>query len=247
MYKLILSDDARRLNEIFQTISLKMAYCIKSDADPSIMIQINQPGKCRDFLGDIPWSRATKKPVEVFGMKYDYATHPYDLETTRLSLKFPSKTSMANFKNNFHRLTELEQKYGIPESKWTETDDSHTLIIEGHKQWQSITWKISLYTFYIKLLSYKNPDVPDEPESEYLAQYTPEMRHLLLSNVMVDMNYFYPEIYANHNYSGFVSLISCIKAIKGNNNYSGWTPDFMKIKEVALKVLEKEKELEVAE
>lgn len=224
MYKLIkLKDESARLCEIFQTHVVRICF-VNTAKKGDALIQLHQPGKCRDFLGDIPWSRATNKKVQIYGMAYDYNKSPYDLERTRLSLTFPDEDMMTVFKNNFSFLTNKEKSHGIPESQWFETDHADTLIVEGDKHWQQVTWKISLYSFYLKLMTYTDPRYPDEPESEYMPYINKTgVEKMLLDNIMIDMDYFNDNLHYNHNASGFVSLIKCIADLKAGATYnSDW-------------------------
>lgn len=192
-------EDIERLTEIFQSLDIKFAF-VNDKYE-----QIHQPCKCRDFLGDLMWSRVHKKPVSIYGMKYDYAKNPYDLETTRLSLKFPSIAKKNNFIKNFGYLTEREKAYNIPLSILLETDQDNTLIIEGNKEWQTAVWKLSLYTFYMKVMAYDNVENLDSPECDYKEKLTDELESKFLSNILSPINPIEENLDNNHNFSGFVS------------------------------------------
>jgi hypothetical protein len=129
------------------------------------------------------------------------------LDVTRFSLRFPNPETRDNFIKNFSFLTDKEKAYGIPESKLYTTDDPATFIIEGDKVWQSNVWKISIYTFYIKLMGYKDVTKPSHPESAYLSKYGP-LEDKFLSKINLDVDDTLEDIDMAHNYSGFYSVIT---------------------------------------
>lgn len=193
---------AIELAEIDQYMDIKFAF-LNADYE-----QVIRPCKCRDFLGDMLWSRATGNNVQIYNMKYSYAENPYDINVTRFSLKFPRKDAMENFIKNFHFLTEKEVKYGVTPSVWFNTDQPLTLVIEGSPIWQSNNWKLSLYTFYIKCMGY--PELGDYkgPEYKYQQYLTQKREEALLSNLKLEFNDTIQDLYRTHNDSGFVHLIT---------------------------------------
>lgn len=193
------------LSEIFQTVAIRMAH-VNSNYE-----QVHQPGKCRDFLGDMMWSRYWKKPVHIYGLKYDFAENPYDTEVTRLSLKFPNKNARDNLFKNISYLHEREDKVGVTRSVVLDTDQTNTLIIEGDTAWQQCVWKLSLYTFYIKLMSYDDPNTPDYPEAGYKEKLTSDVEKRLLANIKSDFNPLSEDLGTNHGCSGFVSITNIYK------------------------------------
>jgi|SRR5687768_239377 len=203
---LVLWKDATKLNEIFQSVDIKFAH-VNDKYE-----QVHQPCKCRDFLGDLMWSMYHKKSYTIYGMKYDYSENPYDMEVTRLSLKFPTTDQYNNFITNFSYLTDREREYGIPESVLLGTDQENTLIIEGDKAWQKSVWRLSLYTFYMKVMAY--PDVTNlsNPEADYRVALTDEHEMRLLELVMTDKAiYIVNSLDTNHNSSGFIAMITFYK------------------------------------
>lgn len=188
--------------EIFQSLDIKFAFVNKD------MEQVNNPIKCRDFLGDCIWTMKTKKPAHIYGFNYDFKEKPYDLDTVRLSLKFPNENVMECFKKNISLLHEKEKQAKLrKKTKIFETNQENTLVIEANKKWQSSIWKISLYTFYIKLFSYPSLESLGSPENEYFNHLIPAKENVLLSSLNVNEEYVAPDIKSAHNYSGFVSLI----------------------------------------
>lgn len=193
--------------EIFQSLDIKFSFVKKIDSNT--YEQVSNPIKCRDFLGDCIWSKSSGKAANIYGFYYNYQDTPYDLDKLRLSLTFPDLESLDNFKNNISTIKDIENKYKISPSKIKKTDDEYTLIIESSKVWQSARWKLSLFTFLIKCMSYKTINDLQSPEDSYITVLTEEVKHKLMSKV----KRFNKEVPANendihtvHNYSGFVSI-----------------------------------------
>lgn len=205
MIKLHKVGDKKYISEIFQTLDIKFAFVTKTDRNN--YTQVHQEIKCRDFLGDCIWSRKTKQDVNIYNFKYSYKENPYDVRKTRLSLTFPSADSLENFKNNFKNLNTLEKLYNIPLSKWKETEDKQTLIIEASSVWQSCVWKMSLFTYFIKVYSYKDITVLEKPERAYAVLLTDKVLEKFMSNVRKRREILSTSLYTAHNNSGFFSIL----------------------------------------
>lgn len=190
------------LAEIFQTIAIQIAH-VNSDYE-----QVHQPGKCRDFLGDMMWSRKYDKHMVQYGLCYEYSKNPYDTEVLRLSLKFPTEETYSSFIEHLPYLHEKEDRAGLPHSVLLETDQPYTLIIEGNKAWQGCVWKLSLYTFYLKVMSYKDMTDLNNPEKGYMSLLKPDLEEILLKNITNDDNPIAVSLSDNHNGSGFVTLLT---------------------------------------
>lgn len=189
----------KSLAEIFQSLDIKFAYVNKEFKEVSI------PAKCRDFLGDCIWSKKTGKPVSIYGFTYDYVESPFD--DCRFSLKFPNAESMNNFIANLPYLHEKEKQAKVKRSKIFTTDDKSTLVIEGANWWVKSIWKVSLYTFYLKVMSYKSVADVKSPEDGYVKYLTPEIEAKLLAKIKTVDENIADNINEAHNYQGFVSLI----------------------------------------
>lgn len=192
----------KSLIEINQNLSIHFAF-VNANGE-----QIHQPGKCRDFLGDIPWSKKFDLPVSIYNMSYYHDENPYDETCLRLSMKFPSVESIKKFMEHFHYINQMEEFAGTQLSKFIPTTKKDTLIIEADPVWQSQTWKLSLYTFYLKCCSYDDPQNPSSGtvESRYAETYSPyEERVLKQVNNPEDL--MRDDLYTNHNASGFISMI----------------------------------------
>ena len=156
--------------EIFQSLDIKFAFVSKID-DNSYK-QLHLAVKCRDFLGDCIWSGVTKQIASIWSFKFDASKTPIDTDKLRLSMKFPDKYSMENFIANFNILEHKEFLAHTKTSWWYPTDQDNTIIVEADPLWQSEVWKISLYSYYLKVISYKSTEDLMEPENRYAAILT---------------------------------------------------------------------------
>jgi hypothetical protein len=203
--KTLIIKDGNGASEIFQAVDIKFAFCHK---DGDSYTQLHKHIKCRDFLGDVIWSKCTGKKAAIWGFSYDWKTNPYDDDKLILSLKFPNQGVEEIFVDNFHHLNDKEMQANTNKSSLFKTDKELYWIIEADKAWQSNIWKISLYTFFIKLLSYKTIEVLESPEDKYLKKYTPVIEAKCLSKVTTE---FKETLWDNmedaHNNSGFISII----------------------------------------
>lgn len=190
----------RRLSEIFQSLDIKFAWVNHKFEEVSV------PGKCRDFLGDCLWSKKTGNTAAIYGFVYDYKDKPFD--DCRFSLKFPNDSARENFINNIYYLHDKEKQAGVKLSKVYKTQNKDTLVIEGSNHWINSTWKISLYTFYIKVMSYPTPSDVKSPENSYIEYLKDGKEEILLSKIKRLRTEYIPNNMGDaHNYMGFVSLI----------------------------------------
>lgn len=206
----LIKTKVKSLSEIFQAVDIKFAFVNKN------FEEVSTPAKCRDFLGDCIWSRKKGKPVNIYGFSYNYKQTPYD--DCRFSLKFPDEHSKTNFINNLSYLHEKEKKAGVKLSRVFSTQEKDTLVIEGSNYWIRSSWKISLYTFYLKVISYKDVTKLQSPEKGYMAQLTAEREATLLSKVKKVDEVLADNIDTQHNYSGFVSAITGKYYVAVDNN-----------------------------
>lgn len=194
-----------KASEIFQSLDIKFAFVKKINKNE--YSQVHMEIKCRDFLGDCIWSREKKKEVNIYNFKYSFEKDPYDTRKTRLSLKFPDEESMVNFKNNFQTLNHIEDDYEMSPSKWKETNDKQTLIVESSSLWQSCVWKMSYYSYLLKILSYKDMNTLAPPEKDYAVLLDIETKHKLMKNIRNKREILKDDMRLAHNNSGFVSIL----------------------------------------
>lgn len=190
----------KSLSELFQSLDIKFAWVNHK------FEEVSTPAKCRDFLGDCIWSKKTGKKAFIYDFVYNYKTSPFD--DCRFSLKFPDEFSKTNFIKNLPYLYKREKQAGVKLSKIFETQEKNTLVIEGSNTWINATWKISLYTFYLKVMSYDNAANVLSPENGYIKHLTGGKETVLLSKIRYLRKEYIPsDISSAHNYMGFVSLI----------------------------------------
>lgn len=195
-------------SEIFQSIDAKIAFVNKKYEQMSLGV------KCRDFLGDCIWSQKTGKIASIYGFSYSYKKTPYDLTKTCLSIKTPNDKEYNSILNNIGVLNSLEKEYGIKQTKILLTQEKNTLVLEGDKLWQSNVWKISLYSFLLKLLCYDLThglvaSKYSSPEDSYAKTlFEKDNLHLLMSNLHMMDEVVHKEIGMAHNYSGFISVLN---------------------------------------
>jgi hypothetical protein len=111
--------------------------------------------------------------------------------------------------NNLDKLHEKEKQAGVKKSVLFMTENPLIFIIKGDNRWMADTWKLSLWTFYLKLISYENEKVLASPEVHYYKYLTKEIEDSMLSKIADGKEIEIPaESLSNqHNYAGFVSLI----------------------------------------
>lgn len=191
----------KHLAEIFQSVEVKFAFVNEKYE------QVSQPCVCRDFLGDVLWSKFTKRPVSIWGFSYNYDSAPYDEKVLRLSLKFPTEQTQANFIQHLHFLEEKEKIANTKPLEILLTQEHDTVILEADPVWQSNIWKLSLYTFYIKKYSSNNPDNLEKPESTYQQYLTQEIETTLLTNVHNPYKDLTNSLNDNHENRGVIATI----------------------------------------
>jgi hypothetical protein len=190
------------LCEIFQSLNIKFSMV---DGEGQ---QICAPHKCRDFLGDILWSKATDREAHIYGFNYSHAEAPKDESVTRLSMKFPKLEYRKTFIKNIKEFNEKIGKYGAEPCK-VFTAGTHTLVVEGDKCWQSAGWKISFYTFYLKVMCYESIEDLEDPEDGYYKKLmkNEKVRELFWKNMHNPFTHFPAGINEQHNHTGFYATM----------------------------------------
>ena len=204
--KILITAPKTRYTEIFQSISLLFSFVTKKE---DTYTQLFSPVKCRDFLGDVVWSKKTGQAVNIYGFNYDYKQAPFDNDMLRMSLTFPNEETKINFVKNFPFLGEKQIQSATSAPHFFLTNDPLSIIIEADPIWQSAQWKLSLFTYYLKLMCYPDVNKPKDPEDKYAAILTPEIESKLLSQIHREEDFISSNIHEAHNYSGFVSIIKC--------------------------------------
>jgi hypothetical protein len=195
------------LQEMFQSINTKFAFIHKKGNKYK---ELTVPSKCRDFLGDCIWSKKTKQEVNIYNFTYDYNKTPYNKDCLRLSMTFPNEKTKLTFTNNYPLIYGKEKQANTTFSNFQPTQDPLTIYIEADKAWQSCVWKISLYTFYLKLMCYKTIGDVREPENQYIKLLTPEKENIFLTKIKKGKEYLSTNQNFAHNFSGFYSILTGI-------------------------------------
>lgn len=192
------------LNEIFQSLDIKFAL-VNDDWQ-----QVQMEGKCRDFLGDIIWSEAIGHgSFEIYGSRYNPAIVQWCSSKARVSIKFPEERFKRYFIKHLPQLNKMEAKYNLEPSRFYETDNPLRIVVEGDVTWVSHEWKISLYSFLLKIASYYRPSSIRNPDDGYFKLWKVDGNaEYLMKNIHQDVMFHHDDIYAAHNQSGFVSILN---------------------------------------
>lgn len=196
--------------EIFQSLDIKFALLNEKDE------QVHLGIKCRDFLGDCIWSKNNKARASIYSFTYNFEDKPYDTENPKMTLKFPDGKSQENFLKHVDFINGKEEIAGLEKKTVVFlTQEKDTVLVEFDKAWVEGAWKVSLYTFYLKLMSYDDPaNPPVSNESSYLAAMPPEKEEILLANVRDYVTKWEGSgINKVHNYSGFKSVCTELNPI----------------------------------
>lgn len=127
-------------------------------------------------------------------------------------MKFPDKSSYDACLNNLSMLHSKEDEAKVSRTVIHKTQDDLTLLIEGDKAWQSCGWKISLYSFYLKLISLKSIDDIRTPDSVYYKTLVESKKEPILLEA-VGTKFKTPVLRSKtmnviHDNSGFVSILN---------------------------------------
>lgn len=147
--------------EIYQNQKVQFSYASKKD---DTYEQLNPFFICRDFLGDVLYAEEENKEVAVYGFEWNPKKKKIDRDATRLLLTSASEGHLTNIVANYGAILEpIEKKNDFEPTKLTllHQDKKSYLVVEGDAVWQSSIFLMSLFSFFMKVLSYKYKD----PES----------------------------------------------------------------------------------
>lgn len=160
-----------KLAEIMQQKETRYAHAVRKGED---FVQVHQECLCRDFLGDVVVANKLNQGYQIYGMNYDpNRDEKIDLSKSGLLVYFPSNDDVKNFIKNFNCLTQLENDYGIKESKYEEVANN-VFFVEGNGWWLEETYRFSFYTFVLRCLAY---DVGSVSTAEELFKQLAELHH----------------------------------------------------------------------
>ena len=204
MIDVISYPDKLKLSEIFQSLDIKFALLSKDNE------QVHAPAKCRDFLGDCLWSKQTENAVNIYNFRYNYITDKkFDDTKLKLSLKFPDGKSLNYFMKNLSYLHKKEAIAKVKKTKVCKTKDKDTLVVIASKYWMQHPWKLSLYTFYLKQISYLIPTNLQLPEKSYLEVLRNQgTEFFMLKQIKKKTNVWFDNVHDAHERSGFYTAIT---------------------------------------
>jgi hypothetical protein len=185
--------------------------------------------KCKDYLGDILYSKKFGAPARVYGFDFDYTKVKDNPEFLELAVKF-GNSEFEMFRQNLGVLHRIEEQNGLILSEVFETEKANTVVFIADPFWKSDTHYLSLYSWLIRLFTYKKltNDFITELEEEYKKNYSPEISRWNLNRermaeFLKDMkNYPSPNPYWEtkykiqdinmwHNYTGIVYFLTPAK------------------------------------
>lgn len=148
-------DTRAGLNEIYQSISIRFAFC-KVDKKPRtskmVISQLHPWIQCRDFLGDALFATFNKCPYSIYGFKFDGTEKTVPTKLTYLLIKNSSKEDL---ERNLKVLHHFEQKVKWKKTKLidlnTKDGSQPVFLVTSSKRWVSSTALISLYTMLWRL------------------------------------------------------------------------------------------------
>jgi hypothetical protein len=153
------------------------------------------PVRCRDYLGDIQFSKQFKTPAQIYGFNFDYTTVTDDPDFLNLLVYF-GEDEWKCFKENFPIMLKIEEENHLKPTEILETDSTNVFLFKADKFWKSDTHLISLYSWLPRLLSYKINNLEDWVNSIL----TQETSNYELQRLRTIRNNFADFIKDMHNY-----------------------------------------------
>lgn len=166
-------------NEIFQKKKIGFSFCNK---EGNVLKQMFHWVICRDFLSDALVAEEWKIKVNKYDFRYDPAKQQIDRDKTRLLLKFYNLEDVEYLLHNLFRLNNIERSNGLLRTTIKKVEED-TYLVEGSKMWLNSTFSLHLYTFLLKVMSYKYLDdwnwfeelkEEETNEGKYARQFIPE-------------------------------------------------------------------------
>jgi hypothetical protein len=160
------------LNEIYQSVAMRFAFCDIIVEDENIVIeQLHDYVKCRDFLIDAMWATATGKKSQIYGFTFDGAVKKVNMKKVQMLISYPVDNSEAQLSNNLKVLHFFEKRFKWLPSKIAKVNDS-TYLLVGSPSWMYSPALISLYTLLWRLAGSPEPLKEGENIPEFLLRCT---------------------------------------------------------------------------
>jgi hypothetical protein len=207
-----------KYNEIKQDSETKFSFL---DEKEDHFVELFYPVKCRDFLGDCIFSKHTGVYVTIYGFK---TTPKLNLDKTKLLITSENEEEISNIRKNLSYLLKIEAKNKleptiIVDLEPTE-DTTPKIVLIGDSKWMTNVTTISLYSYLIRRLSYKDPKpnkIKKGNEKQYEDCLGKNYKTLLnnISKIAIPVinttGWNETNISCAHNSSGFVSLFTSLK------------------------------------
>lgn len=159
MYKITRPTTTPRYSEEHQNQTIKFSFVARSEHDDNELIELFPKVKCRDFLNDVIKANHEKIPVSVFGFSFDGSKLALNPNYTQLLVTLDSQSEIEFFQSNFHLLQHIEGDnrfhYQSTIKVINNPNPNHAeYLITGSAWWQESPWRISLYTWLLRLMTY---------------------------------------------------------------------------------------------
>lgn len=152
MYTVELHNTNNHLNEIYQTVQMKFAFC---KPEGTKVRQIHDFVLCRDFLNDALVASALKIKFNIYGFNFDGNEKKVPLDKTYLLISSPNKDKI---ENSLKLLNEIEKQTRTARTKIYPLNVSKAFgdlyLAVGSPRWVKSTVMISLYTLLWRLGNY---------------------------------------------------------------------------------------------
>lgn len=246
MVKLNPPKSLNRLQEIFQVTDIKFSFIVQKKEDE--FDQITTPMKCREYFNEFLMKNHHPKEFyfkSTHGFEYNWAEHPWDTQTTYLSMNFPNEELMNKFLDNLPFLHKVEELNKIPLTTVKPTNKKNTIIVLGDAFWNSKCILMNIYSWILKLCSIGANELSQKElrkawgqakEVEYLENLTNTSFNNLIAHLRdiynvttkyVDgTNKINPDNYVIHNSRGIMHILYWVQA---SEKHADFVPDFIEM------------------
>ena len=218
--------------EILQQLTIQFAWAVKVKDD--VFQCQHKFVNCRDFLPDFHWMLINRdRKIEIESI-YGFIIKKDSVPTPYMALNL-LHGSINNLKANMEKF--------IPASavRFVDSDDDNRVIVEWSEEAKNSPWRVSLFTFLLKLCCVKEVDTIEElidissdysNEAGYYLAVTPKRIIKILNNwdklndpeyTLGNKSFHKMYGYNVHNHSGFVAMFGSNKTTKLNQQLKALT------------------------
>lgn len=150
-------ENEKTLSEISQSLNVTFSFALFDEAT-GVAKRLHEWCKCRDFLGDSIFANKYGTHFELYYFVTNKERVPIHPDSTQLLLKFPTADSKNTFLKNVKEILHpYEESIGLRKTVVVRFKDKavNELLVIADKFWQQKIFTISLYSFLIKVCSYK--------------------------------------------------------------------------------------------